>query len=109
MRKKFFIFLLSMLVLSSLGVSLARAGDANVLGLAEDSSTTYDIYLGGYTSGLPVLKSVQIMEIRFINNIAFLVVRTDALFSKRAEGLVRLDYVQAVLPTFSGQPIQNSR
>lgn len=83
------------------------AGQINDLGL--DDTTNYDIYLGNQSVGGAVLKGVKITETRAILGNVYLVVRSDAVFANSPFGLVRLDYVQAILPTFSSQPIQTNR
>ncbi len=97
------------LILSSLIFCIAAAAQAdspNELGL--DTSTNYDIYLGGVANSSPVIfKGVRIIEMRTVNNFIYLVVSTEGgSFAKHAEGLVRLDYIQAILPTFNTPSVQ---
>ncbi|MCR4336187.1 MAG: hypothetical protein NUV91_00050 [Candidatus Omnitrophica bacterium] len=79
--------------------------EPNILGLNPD--TNYDIYVSGVNGGTTVIQDVDIVGFRDVKGIAFLVVHTDSFEGKRSEGLVRLDYVQAVIPTHKRANIQS--
>ena len=78
-----------------------------ILGL--DSRTYYDIYLGGTAdSGGSIIKSVQIVGVHQYEGLTFLAIRPDSFSISQSEGLVRLDDIQAILPTlkFSTSSVQ---
>jgi len=83
----------------------------NELGL--DSKLNYDVYIGSKDNSGTVIKGVQIVELRQVRDKYFLIVQTDDFAGKKSEGLIALDYVQAVLPSFSlsspGSRQSNSR
>lgn len=69
----------------------------NPLGL--DDQNHYDIYIAGYGDALTVLKSVDILAVKEISGVSFLVVRTDTFNAKRSEGLIAFFSIRAILPS----------
>lgn len=91
------VLLMIAVALSAMTVPVS-AGE-NVLGLS-DTNQTYDLYLQGSDGGASVIKNVEIVDIKTIQNLVFLVINTDTFASRRSQGLIRFDYVQAILPSY---------
>ncbi len=99
------VLLMISVALSVMTVSVS-AGE-NVLGLS-DTNQTYDLYLQGSDGGASVIKNVEIVDIKTIQNLVFLVINTDTFASKRSQGLIRFDYVQAILPSYRSAQFQGT-
>ncbi len=99
--------ILSFLGLMILSLNSQLKADENVLGL--DSKALYDIYIGANDAGVWAIKNVEIIGFRQINEVEFLVIRVDYFDAKRSEGLIRYDYVRAVLPSNKSIQVEGSQ
>jgi hypothetical protein len=71
--------------------------DENILGL--EDHINYDIHIGGYHFGASqVVQNVEIIGLRDIAGLTFLVIQSDRFLGKRSQGLILFQNIQAILP-----------
>jgi hypothetical protein len=81
------------------------AAKENLLGL--DDKIRYDIYLDSHDD-LGVIKNIEIVDVRELFNKTFLVIHTDTFSVRTSQGLVALDAVKAILPSYLSAVFQDN-
>ncbi|MCK5581055.1 MAG: hypothetical protein KAJ18_07250 [Candidatus Omnitrophica bacterium] len=83
------------------------SAEENALGLSKQND--YNIYITGEDGSLSVIRGVEVVGFRTIEDVKFLVVRTDTFDAKRTEGLILFDYIRVILPSHKTLQIQPVR